>query len=73
MAMHLNGTPTLTIKKQGRWSSNTFMQYIQEQIGAFTIGVAAKMSRYIPYYSMNNHHIHPSVLYPQHALEDTPS
>lgn len=73
MAMHLNGTPTLTIKKQGRWSSNTFMQYIHEQIGAFTIGVAAKMSRYIPYFNMDARHIHPSIINPPSALEDIPS
>ena len=55
MAMKLNGVDSITIKKQGRWSSNTFLNYIQEQIGALTIGVATQMSHYIPFH--NNTHI----------------
>ena len=54
MAMKLNGIDTITIKKQGRWSSNTFLDYIQGQIGALTAGVATQMSNYIPFY--NNTH-----------------
>ena len=38
MAMKLNGVDTVTIKKMGRWSSNTFLEYIHQQIGAFTTG-----------------------------------
>jgi hypothetical protein len=52
MAMKLNGVDTITIKKHGRWSSNTFLDYKQEQIGALTAGVATKMSRYIPFYNI---------------------
>jgi hypothetical protein len=54
MAMKLNGVDTITIKKHGRWSSNTFLDYIQEQIGALTAGVATRMSRYIPFYNITN-------------------
>ena len=49
MAMHLNGCTTLDIQKQGRWSSNTFLDYIHEQISAFAAGVSEKMSRDIPF------------------------
>ena len=52
MAMKLNGIDSITIKKHGRWSSNTFLEYIHEQIGAFTAGVAAQMSHYIPFHNM---------------------
>ena len=35
MAMHLAGISDNTIKKQGRWSTNSFLMYIHEQISAF--------------------------------------
>ena len=53
MAMKLNGVDSITIKKHGRWSSNTFLEYIHQQIGAFTVGLASKMSAYIPFSNMN--------------------
>ena len=49
MAMHLNGLSTETIKKQGRWKSDTFLMYIHEQISAFASGVSVKMSTVIPF------------------------
>ena len=49
MAMHLNGIDTRIIKLQGRWSSDTFMTYIHEQISAFAAGVSEKMSRSIDF------------------------
>ena len=49
MAMHLNGIDPLTIQRQGRWESNTFMDYIHEQISAFAAGVSLKMSNNIPF------------------------
>ena len=61
MAMKLNGVDAITIKKQGRWSSNTFLNYIQEQIGALTTGVAAQMSQYIPFHNNTHNHCHPNV------------
>ena len=63
MAMKLNGIDTIVIQKQGRWTSNTFLQYIHEQIGAFTAGVASKMSRHIPYTNMAAH-VQPQLLPP---------
>lgn len=44
MALTLNGFDENTIKKMGCWSSNTFQQYIHEQIGALTHGMAQAMS-----------------------------
>ena len=72
MAMKLNGVDSITIKKHGRWSSNTFLDYIQEQIGALTAGVATQMSRYIPFYNNTHSHCHPHLHEPlDHA--DTPN
>jgi hypothetical protein len=42
-AMHLNGIPDSTIQKMGRWSSDTFLIYIHEQIAAFSRGVSKQM------------------------------
>ena len=42
-AMHLNGIPDSTIQKLGRWSSDTFLIYIHEQIAAFSKGVSKQM------------------------------
>ena len=49
MAMHLNNINRDTIKKFGRWSSDTFLMYIHEQIGAFSKGVSTKMTRTIQF------------------------
>ena len=49
MALHLNGEPDLTIRKLGRWKSNTFEMYIHEQISAFSAGLSIKMSTHIPF------------------------
>jgi hypothetical protein len=49
MAMHLNGIDANTIRKMGRWKSNTFLMYIHEQISAFATGVSIKMSTHIPF------------------------
>ena len=49
MAMHLNGVDTITIRKMGRWKSDTFLMYIHEQISAFATGVSIKMSNHIPF------------------------
>lgn len=72
MAMMLNGIHPIVIKKQGRWSSNTFMQYIHEQIGAFTSGVAARMSNYIPFCNMQPTNISPTLADPQDPVATTP-
>ena len=49
MAMHLNGASTLAIQKQGRWRSQTFQDYIHEQISAFAAGMSIKMSHAVPF------------------------
>ena len=51
-AMKLRGYDRDTIKKLGRWSSDTFLTYIHEQIGAFNAGIAANMSIPIPFHNM---------------------
>ena len=68
MAMHLNGISPIIIKKQGRWSSNTFLNCIHEQIGAFTAGVASRMSEFIPYFN-TEHSIHPQIADPIDFLQ----
>jgi hypothetical protein len=72
MAMKLNGVDTITIKKHGRWSSNTFLDYIQEQIGALTAGVATKMSRYIPFFNITHTTCFPQLWEPTDP-NDTPN
>ena len=52
MAMHLNNIDWDTIQKQGRWSSNTFLMYIHEQISAFSAGLSAKMSQGVGWFNM---------------------
>jgi integrase len=52
MAMKLNGEDRDTIRKQGRWSSDTFLMYIHEQIAAFSSGISARMSRHIPFVNL---------------------
>lgn len=49
MAMHLNKVDPITIRKMGRWKSDTFLMYIHEQISAFATGVSIKMSNHIPF------------------------
>jgi hypothetical protein len=45
MAMHLNNIDRNKIRKQGHWSSDTFLMYIHEQILAFSHGLSTKMSK----------------------------
>jgi hypothetical protein len=73
MAMKLNGIDTITIKKHGRWSSNTFLEYIHEQIGAFTAGVAKQMSRYIPFQNMAPNGCAPQTTEPLDPITTTPN
>jgi hypothetical protein len=44
-ALHQAGVDSATIKILGRWSSDTFLQYIQEQFAAFSTNLSALMSR----------------------------
>lgn len=49
MALKLNGFEDTTIQKIGRWTSNTWMMYIHNQIAHLSIGVSQKMSTKIPF------------------------
>jgi hypothetical protein len=52
MAMHLNGVPAHTIQLMGRWSSDTFLTYIHQQISAFSCSLATRMSRDIAFHNI---------------------
>ena len=52
MAMHLHNTPTHTIRKMGRWSSDTFLDYIHEQIAVFSAGLSTAMGRNIFFHNI---------------------
>jgi hypothetical protein len=47
MAMHLNDISAHQIRKMGRWSSDTFLMYIHEQVAAFSAGISSKMAKEI--------------------------
>jgi hypothetical protein len=53
MAMYLNGVSHNTIKKMGRWKSDTFLMYIHEQISALSADVATKMSTPILFHNIH--------------------
>jgi hypothetical protein len=57
MAMHLNHVDRDTIRKQGRWSSDTFLMYIHEQISAFSAGLSTKMSQGVGWFNIAGPHI----------------
>ena len=49
MALKIHGYPDSTIRKFGRWSSDTWLMYIHSQISKLYEGVAAKMSQKVPF------------------------
>ena len=49
IAMHLNKVDHNIIKKMGRWSSNTFLMYIHEQIAAFSSGISIQILNLIAF------------------------
>lgn len=53
MALRLAGHADATIKKLGRWSSNTYLVYIQTQIAQLSHGVAASMARRLHFHNVN--------------------
>ena len=57
MACKLNGIDSDTIKKIGRWSSDTFLMYIHEQISHLTKGAAFKMSTRIQFRNIAAVHV----------------
>jgi hypothetical protein len=53
-AVHLKlaGYDDDMVKKLGRWSSNTYLRYIQSQIGQLTKGVATNMARILRFHNV---------------------
>ena len=49
VALAVNGASRDMIKKIGRWSSDTFLMYIHEQISHLTVGVAERMATPFPF------------------------
>ena len=43
MALHLNSYLDQEIQKMGRWRSDTFKEYISEQLNSFTKGMSKVM------------------------------
>jgi hypothetical protein len=64
MAMHLNGIDRDKIRKQGRWSSDTFLMYIHEQISAFSAGLSARMSLDVSWFNMEG----PTLILPPQGI-----
>ena len=52
MALKLNGIDDVLIKKYGRWTSDTFITYIHEQIAHLAAGVSTAMSKSIVFYNV---------------------
>ena len=52
MALRLAGYDDASIKKLGRWSSNTYLIYIQTQIAQLSHGVSAGMSRRLNFHNV---------------------
>ena len=52
MAMHLQGISDTTIKKLGRWSTDTFLMYIHSQISAFSRGLSKQMSTPVNFHNI---------------------
>ena len=51
-ALKLAGYDSDMIKKLGRWSSNTYLLYIQTQIAQLTTDVSSRMSRHLTFYNV---------------------
>ena len=49
MALRLHGYDDTTIQKMGRWTSNTFLQYIHTQIAHLSKDISQKMSIALPF------------------------
>ena len=53
MALRLAGHDDATIKKLGRWSSNTYLIYIQTQVAQLSHGIATSMARRLHFHNVN--------------------
>ena len=49
MALKLHGYDDTTIRKMGRWTSDTFLQYIHNQIAHLSEDISKKMSMALPF------------------------
>ena len=49
MALKLHGYDDTTIRKMGRWTSDTFLQYIHNQIAHLSKDISKKMSMALPF------------------------
>ena len=49
VALVLSGQSPEMIKKIGRWSSDTFLMYVHEQIVHLTVGVVEGMAQTFPF------------------------
>ena len=49
MALKMMGVSDTIIKKQGRWTSMTFLEYIHNQLAYFAKDLSSKMSTHMPY------------------------
>lgn len=56
-ATHLKllGYDSDTIKKLGRWTSNTYLHYIQTQIGDLMAGIATQMAKVLHFHNVSNY------------------
>ena len=52
MALKLNGVDAVLIKKYGRWTSDTFITYIHEQIAHLAAGVSSAMATQLLFYNV---------------------
>jgi hypothetical protein len=52
MRLKLAGYDDDVIKKLGRWSGNTYLHYIQTQIGNLTAGIATNMARVLRFHNV---------------------
>jgi hypothetical protein len=49
MSLKLQGESDTTIMKMGRWTGNTFLMYIHNQIGHLSKDLSSKMSTHVPF------------------------
>jgi hypothetical protein len=53
MTLYLNHVQLATIRKLGRWRSETWLTYIHNQIAELTIGVSRRMARPILFHNIS--------------------
>ena len=54
MVIFLSGVNEIIIKRVGRWSSKTFLEYNREQVDSFTAGVSQKMLENENFHHLND-------------------